>query len=105
INYYQRVARIYRLDPRVPQRVLMDLGFEQMGASDYDNASATFTYFAERYQGNPIPLIALGDIQLARNDRAGAAVYFLEASRMIPQDPNLERRLEDLGASTEEPSG
>ena len=105
INYYQRVARIYRLDPRVPQRVLMDLGFEQMGASDYDNASATFTYFAERYEGNPIPLIALGDIRLARNDRAGAAAYFLEASRMIPKDPDLERRLEDLGATTAEPPG
>lgn len=105
VNYYQRAARIYRLDPRVPRRVLTDLGFEQMAANDLDGASETFIYYAERYDGDPIPLIALGDIQLARNDRAGAVSRFLEASRLVPDDPDLERRLEELGAGSEGSSG
>lgn len=99
VAHYAGMAARYRTEVKVPQRVLVELGYGQLGRGEVEAAIATFRRYVEIYPDMVLPHDALADIYSARGDKALAIAELEEVLRLYPGNPDAAAKLRELRGS------
>lgn len=76
--------------------LLMQRGRQALNARNYDVAQQAYEEAARRDPKEPLALLGLGNVAMARNQLPRAEQYYLQASRLQPGNENTVRALSRL---------
>ena len=96
VAHYATLRDIYHVEVLVPQRVLVDVGFERLSRADTTSALEVFTYYAEVYPDMVLPLDALAEIHRARGASCQALVYVRRILELSPGSLDARRKRDAL---------
>ena len=92
--YYRKLGEKYSKEVLIPQRVLMNYGFDIIDDKDLEKeAFAVFNYYREKYPGVPVSYDGLAILYERRNDLNNA---IRNLKKLIEIDPSYEDALDRL---------
>lgn len=83
ISYYEDLGEKFDYDARVPQRIILNRGYETLKV-DKSEAIEIFTYYTKAYPEIPIPHSLLGDIYFKQKNYAQSKKHFEKAFELFP---------------------
>ena len=83
ISYYEDLGKKFDYDTRVPQRIILNRGYETLKV-DKSDAVEIFTYYTKVYPEIPIPHSLLGDIYFEQKKYAQSKKHFEKAFELFP---------------------
>lgn len=83
ISYYEYIGEKFDYDTRVPQRIILNRGYEALEV-DKSSAIEIFTYYANAYPEIPMPHSLLGDIYFEQKKYVQSKKHFEKAFELFP---------------------
>ena len=84
ISYYNDLGQFFDYDPKVPQRVLLNRGYELLKDENFEKALENFEYYSIMYPNVPIPFSNLGDIYFQLSQFKQAKKSYERAYELFP---------------------
>ena len=91
ISYYKDLGEKFDYDKRVPQRIILNRGYEAL-ENDKSEALEIFTYYTKVYPEIPIPHSLLGDIYFEQKKYVQSKKHFEKAFELFPTQYVKDRR-------------
>ena len=95
ISYYNDLGQFFDYDPKVPQRVLLNRGYELLRSNKLEEAKENFEHYASSYPNVPIPFSNLGDICLHLGQDKQAKKHYKRAYELYPTK-YVESKLKEI---------